>query len=206
MKSSSLTFASIIAAITASLCCIGPTLAVLLGVGAFGLASVFESARPYLLAVADVLIVTAFYQAYRSTKADEACIAGACPVPRRPQRALLWIGLVIVILFAAYPYYSEFLWPYQESVQSSSNSTMPSMSSHYVRLASLHIDGMFCGGCAAAVQSALSHVDGVRHVSVDLEKKTATVDCDPSRARVDRMEAAVAATGYKATLIDSTVE
>jgi copper chaperone CopZ len=65
---------------------------------------------------------------------------------------------------------------------------------------------MFCSGCAAAVQSALSHVDGVRHISVDLEKKTATVNYDPSRATLERMEAAVSAAGYKATLIDSTGE
>jgi mercuric ion transport protein len=96
MKSSSLTFASIIAAIAASLCCLGPTITVLVGVGTFGLASVFESAPPYLLAVAGALLVIAFYRTYRGTKAAEACSTGTCAVPQRGQKALLWIGFGIL--------------------------------------------------------------------------------------------------------------
>jgi len=49
MKVKSLTIASIVAAIAASLCCIGPVIAVALGLSAFGLAATFESIRPYLL-------------------------------------------------------------------------------------------------------------------------------------------------------------
>ena len=56
MKSTSLTFASVAAAIGASLCCLGPTLAVILGLGTFGLASAFEVARPYLLVLVGVLL------------------------------------------------------------------------------------------------------------------------------------------------------
>src|SRR5437867_10795459 len=49
MKVKSLTIASIVAAIAASLCCIGPVIAVALGLSAFGLAATFESIRLYLL-------------------------------------------------------------------------------------------------------------------------------------------------------------
>jgi MerT mercuric transport protein len=79
MKSSSLTFASIIAAIAASLCCLGPTIAVLVGVGTFGLASVFESARPYLLAVAGALLVIAFYRTYRVRRQPKLVVLGHAP-------------------------------------------------------------------------------------------------------------------------------
>ena len=41
---------AVAAAFGAGLCCIGPVLFALFGLGAFGAASVFESLRPYLLA------------------------------------------------------------------------------------------------------------------------------------------------------------
>ena len=61
MKEKSLTAASIIAAIAASLCCIGPVIAVGLGLGAFGLAAAFESTRPYLLGLTFVILAVFNY-------------------------------------------------------------------------------------------------------------------------------------------------
>jgi len=58
MKEKSLTLASIIVAIAASLCCIGPVVAVALGIGAFGLAAAFESVRPHLLGLTFVILRT----------------------------------------------------------------------------------------------------------------------------------------------------
>lgn len=201
MKSTSLTFASVAAAIGASLCCLGPTVAVVLGLGTFGLASTFEAARPYLLALVGVLFAGAFYRTYRP-KTTEACAEGACalPVSQRRQKALLWIGLGVAVLFAAFPYYSGMLWNNSVSVLASGSSpTLPAATSP-VRSASLQIEGMFCSGCAAMVESALSRVDGVRRVTVNLEQKSAAVEYDPSRVTPERMQAAVSEAGYTASV------
>ena len=61
MKDKSLTFASIVAAGVASLCCIGPLAAVGLGLGSFGAAQFFEGLRPYLLGTTGLLLAGAFY-------------------------------------------------------------------------------------------------------------------------------------------------
>jgi mercuric ion transport protein len=207
MKSTSLTLASVAAAIGASLCCLGPTLAVALGLGTFGLASTFEAARPYLLVLVGVLFAGAFYRTYRP-KAAEACAIGACPhrISQQRQKALLWIGLGVAVLFAAFPYYSGMFWDNGASVLASAGSpTFPAATSP-VRSTSLHIEGMFCSGCAAIVESALSHVDGVRRVSVSLEQKSAAVEYEPSRVTPERMQAAVSGAGYTASVVNSDKE
>src|SRR6266496_3633116 len=76
MKERPLTLASIGAAIVASLCCIGPLVAVFLGLGTFGAAAFFEQFRPYFLGVTALLLAGAWYLAYRK---NAACNDGLCP-------------------------------------------------------------------------------------------------------------------------------
>lgn len=44
------------------------------------------------------------------------------------------------------------------------------------------IEGMTCQGCAKSVKNALLALQGVHHVTVDFETKTATVDIDDNLA------------------------
>ena len=53
---------AIVAAAASSLCCILPVLAVALGLGGFGIASVFEMLRPYLLVFVVLALAFSFYQ------------------------------------------------------------------------------------------------------------------------------------------------
>ena len=109
MKESVTISASLLAAVTASLCCIGPLAAALLGVGSFGAAAVLASWRPYLLGLAFALLAAAFYLTYRRREA--ACANGACQVTSasRSNKVLLWIAAIVITLFAAFPYYSASL-------------------------------------------------------------------------------------------------
>lgn len=59
----------------------------------------------------------------------------------------------------------------------------------------LRIEGMTCGHCKAAVESALASVDGVERVDVDLDAGRARVE----GGDVDRLVAAVKEEGYTAT-------
>ena len=47
------------------------------------------------------------------------------------------------------------------------------------------VDGMKCEGCAKTVRETLAQVVGVTEVTVDLNKKTATVTGDASRSNGD---------------------
>lgn len=59
---------AVLTALGASICCIGPILALTLGVRAFGAANVFASARPYLLAAAVLSLAFGFYHLYLRRK------------------------------------------------------------------------------------------------------------------------------------------
>ncbi len=61
------------------------------------------------------------------------------------------------------------------------------------------IAGMTCASCVGRVQKALSRVEGVVEVSVNLATETALVSHDPDAAGADALEAAVARAGYTAT-------
>ena len=98
MENKSLTIVSVIAAGLASLCCIGPLVAVGVGLGAFGAAAFFESVRPYLLVVAVGFLAAAFYLTYRK-EPQERCADGTCAVmpPQRSQKLALWLATAIVV-------------------------------------------------------------------------------------------------------------
>ena len=199
MKVKSLTFASVIAAIAASVCCIGPIVAVGLGFSATGLAAAFEPVRPYLLGLTFLLLSFAFYRAYR--RAEENCATGVCerPVSRRAQMLVLWLGAAIVVLFAAFPYYSGTVWktlgPRFRTVAASTAETNS--------LAVLTIDDLNCGGCVAAIQQTLSQLDGIRDVKFNYNDNTASVLFDGKRLTAQQIEAKVKAAGVNVLALRS---
>jgi len=57
---------------------------------------------------------------------------------------------------------------------------------------------MVCGSCVKNVEKAVSRVDGVKEVHVDLKGKIVEVKYVPERASVQALEAAIADAGYDA--------
>lgn len=103
-------WASVITATAASICCIGPVVAVLAGAGGIAAAALrFEPWRPVFLVVTFVLLGLGFYGAYRPDAAT--CSPGsACP-PSSKRRAkwTIWTAASIVLLFIMFPYYIGWL-------------------------------------------------------------------------------------------------
>ncbi len=98
-------------AVAASLCCLGPLLLALLGLGGGALLLKFEPLRPYLLAATGIFLGAAFYLTYRRPPAEECAVGDACTVsPRRRQKTVLWIVTLIVTAAAAFPYISGALF------------------------------------------------------------------------------------------------
>jgi len=60
----------------------------------------------------------------------------------------------------------------------------------------LKISGMTCASCASTVEDALLGVEGVAGAQVNLGKETASVEYDPSKAKLSEMETAVSEAGY----------
>jgi copper chaperone CopZ len=64
----------------------------------------------------------------------------------------------------------------------------------------LHVEGMTCPACKAAVKTVLVRLPGVTDAKVDVETKTATVEYDASRVSPQTMVEAVNRLGYEASL------
>ncbi len=97
--------ASVVAA-AASVCCIGPVAAAVLGAGALGAASTrFEPYRPWFLGLTLILLGVGCASTYRR---EPECADGTCPpASRQTARIVLWIAVVLAGVLAAFPYYMK---------------------------------------------------------------------------------------------------
>lgn len=99
-------------AVAASICCLGPLVLALLGLGGGALLLKFEPYRPYFLGVTALFLGAAFYLTYRRPAPEECEPGSACArsTHRKGQKIALWIVTVIVALAAAFPYFSGTLF------------------------------------------------------------------------------------------------
>ena len=103
-KNSSLILAAL-AAIGASLCCVGPFVLLMLGIGGAWIAnlSALEPYRPIFIAVTLLFLGLAFRKLYLVPEVCEAGKPCANPVTRRNQRIIFWIVTVILAALVAFP-------------------------------------------------------------------------------------------------------
>ena len=100
--------AGLLAAITASLCCITPVLALIAGTS--GIASTFswlEPFRPYLIGLTILVLGFAWYQKLKPQKEIDC----ECETDEKPKfiqsKKFLGIVTVFAIIMLAFPYYSS---------------------------------------------------------------------------------------------------
>ena len=185
---------SVLSAITASLCCIGPLVAVIVGASGFAAAGLFAQWRPMFLTITALMLVAAWYLTYRHPKPDD-CSAEGCP--QNPvakwNKVILWLATAFVIAIAAFPIYSgvaaRVLVPAGASDSGSSQ----------IKLATLQVNipSMGCGACAAGIQAKLNKQDGVQVAQVDFTTKTAVIRFDPGKLSPERVTALIHETGFK---------
>ena len=60
----------------------------------------------------------------------------------------------------------------------------------------LKVEGMSCMHCVRAVKGAVSALDGVESVEVDLTAKSVMVERDPAQANLAAIRAAIEDAGY----------
>jgi copper chaperone CopZ len=189
--------ASLLAAVAASLCCILPIVFALGGFAIVGASAFFESLRPYFLVATFALLGAGFYLAYRNPK--RVCEPGS--VCARPQvnrfgRIGLWIATVIVLAFAAFPYYSGTIA--NLVLSDGSVKAPPAQRANGLQHVSLAVRGMYCQACAQAVESRLMSLSGVRKATVSYEASKAEVVYDAGTVTLEQLEKAIQDAGYQA--------
>ena len=60
----------------------------------------------------------------------------------------------------------------------------------------LNVEGMSCSHCVNAVTKAVTALDGVLSVNVDLEKKIAAIDWDEETVSLETIKNAIEEEGY----------
>jgi copper ion binding protein len=194
MKDRAFIGASLVAAVAASLCCILPIVFALAGAGIVGASAFFAAWRPYFLGLTFLLLGIGFYFAYRKPK--QACEPGsACAIPsvNRSGRIGLWIATAIVLVFAAFPYYSE---PVANLLLSSKDAAT-SPNAPRLEHASFAVEGMYCTACASAIEKKLKALDGVQSATVSYDQKRASVEFDANKVSVAQLAQAINDAGYR---------
>jgi mercuric ion transport protein len=106
---------AVLAALGASLCCIGPLAFAILGIGGAGLLVKFEAYRPYFTLASVGLLGLGFYFGYRPRRIARDARGGAecgCEHPRsnRLGKMMLWVATALVIGIWSFPFLAALLF------------------------------------------------------------------------------------------------
>lgn len=189
---------SLLAALTASHCCIGPLVAVLLGAGGFTASALFGKWRPVFLAVTFALLASAWYLTYRKPKA--ACEKGAACTTKsvaRWNKVVLWLATALVVTTAAFPSLSSALLragPFGADACCAPAAAGEGKSA----VLAVKIPGMDCAACALSIQTKLQKQPGVLSARVRFDTKKAVVQYDAAKHSPEKILAAIDETGFKA--------
>ena len=185
--------AGLLTAITASLCCITPVLALIAGTS--GIASTFswiEPFRPYLIGLTILVLGFAWYQKLKPKKEiDCDCETGEKPKFIQSKK-FLGIVSVFAIVMLAFPYYSGIFYPNSEKqiiVVDKSN----------IKTTEFTISGMTCASCEEHVNHEVNKLNGIVNSKASYENGNAIVEFDKTKTNETEIEKAINSTGYKVT-------
>ncbi|HEY1025169.1 MAG TPA: mercuric transport protein MerTP, partial [Sphingobacteriaceae bacterium] len=184
--------AGVISAFTASLCCITPISALIVGIS--GTASVFswiEPMRPYLIAMSIGVLLFAWYIKLRPAKNDTGC---DCETTSRKSflqsKAFLAIITVFAVLIIAFPLYAKIFYSSPKVTSATIGVT------DRKEQVKFKIQGMTCEACEEYVNNELSKVPGVLAYKTSYANHSSLVTFDKSKVDVKTIEEAINKTGY----------
>jgi copper chaperone CopZ len=183
----------LLTAITASLCCITPFLALIAGTS--GIASTFswiESFRPYLIGLTILVLGFAWYQKLKPRKEIDC----ECETDEKPKfiqsRKFLGIVTVFAVLMLAFPYYSGVFYQNTEK-------QIIIVDKSDLKTTEFKISGMTCASCEEHVNHEVNKLNGIVASKASYENGNAFVEFDKTKTNVTEIENAINSTGYKVT-------
>ena len=180
-------------AITASLCCITPVLALIAGTS--GIASAFswiEPFRPYLIGLTVFVLGFAWYQKLKPQKEIDC----ECETDEKPKfiqsKRFLGIVTVFAIVMLAFPYYSGIFYTNTEK-------QITVVYKSDIKTTEFKIYGMTCASCEAHVNHEVNKLNGIVNSKASYEKGNAIIEFDKTKTNELEIEKAINSTGYKVT-------
>lgn len=183
----------LLAAFTASLCCVTPLLAFIAGTS--GLAASFswlEPLRPYLIALTVFVLGFAWYLKLKPKKQLDCSCENDEKIPFTQSKMFLGIVTLFAVLMLGFPYYSAVFYPKTQKqiiIVDQSN----------IREIEFTISGMTCASCGEHVNSEINKLAGIISSDASYENKNAVVKFDDSKTNIDEIENAINGTGYVVT-------
>jgi mercuric ion transport protein len=181
----------LLTAISASLCCITPVLALLSGTS--GLASTFtwlDPLRPYFIGLTVLVLGFAWYQKLKPQKQIDCNCDMAEKTSFIQTKKFLGIVTVFTGLMLAFPMYAQVFFPDKNGKTVIANDTD-------IKTTEFKIDGMTCTGCEEHVNHKLT---GIINTIVSYEGGNAIVKFDHSQTDNEEIEKAITKTGYSVTV------
>lgn len=185
--------AGLLTAITASLCCITPALALIAGTS--GIASIFswiEPFRPYLIGLTLLVIGFAWYQKLKLRKKIDC----ECETDKKPKliQSEKFLGIVtaFAIVMLAFPYYSGIFYPKTEQ-------QIMIVNKSDISRTEFKISGMTCATCEEHVNHDVNKLKGILNSKASYENRNAIIEFDRTKTNENEIEKAINSTGYKVT-------
>jgi mercuric ion transport protein len=185
--------AGLLTAITASLCCITPVLALIAGTS--GVASTFswiEPFRPNLIVMTILVLAFAWYQKLKPQKEIDC----ECETNVKPKfiqsKKFLGIVTVFAIVMLAFPYYSGFFY-------SNTEKQIIVVDKSDIKKTEFKISGMTCASCEEHVNHKVNKLNGIVNSKASYENGNAIIEFDKSETNETEIEKAINSTGYKVT-------
>lgn len=181
----------ILSAVMASVCCLGPVLLVLLGLGSLGFGALLGRFHWWFILVGIALLGVA-WRSY--LKEVGRCRTAHCEMARgKTTRNMLTLASVVVALFVGlnlYTYAGQRQIPHPLGAASAGGG---------LALVVIPVEGMTCFTCELTVESALRRLPGVKSADARVNEKAAYVNYDPTQTRPEDLIAAINKTGYRAS-------
>jgi len=190
-KSKGLLGLGLLTAVSASLCCITPVLALIAGTS--GMASSFswmEPFRPYLIAITILVLGFAWYQQLKPKK-DIDC---NCETDEKPKfiKSKLFLGLISIfaLVMLAFPYYADVFYPENKAKAKLAKSNS-------VNNLIFQVKGMSCESCNLHIEHTLAQIPGYLNAKADYKTGSVHVEFDTSKSSEQEVKDAINSTGYK---------
>ncbi len=185
--------AGLLTAITASLCCITPLLALIAGTS--GIVSPFswmEPFRPYLIGLTIFVLGFAWYQKLKSKKEIDC----ECETDEKPKftqsKTFLGIVTVFAIVMLAFPSYSGVFYPNTEK-------QIVVVDKSDIKTTEFKISGMTCASCEEHVNHEVNELNGIVNSKASYKNGNAIIEFDKTKTNETEIEKAINSTGYNVT-------
>ncbi|WP_016988432.1 mercuric transport protein MerTP [Flavobacterium sp. ACAM 123] len=192
--------AGLLTAITASLCCITPVLALIAGTS--GIVSTFswiEPFRPYLIGVTILVLSFAWYHKLKpKNEIDCGCETDVLPAgePGKPKfiqsKVFLGITTGFAVVMLALPYYSGIFYPNTEK-------QIIAVDKLDIQTTEFKISGMTCASCEEHVNNKVNKLSGIVTSKTSYENRNAIIEFDRTKTNETEIAKVINSTGYEVT-------